>query len=150
QPITQDEAKKRNLDWRESTDRNYLPTVEAKDLPDSIDDVKDDIIKEVIGCAHNKLCAHACPGAFKITPQELAFYKTFKIPIPRLCSNCRHYERIAPRPPLKLWHRKCQCSGITSDSRTYQNTYLLRTVLSTRNGIITKYYGISDKTMPKL
>jgi hypothetical protein len=122
QPLTQDGAKEKNLDWREPADNKYSPTIEAKDLPDTIDEVSDDITKEVISCAHNKLCAHACPGAFKITPQELAFYKSFKIPIPHLCSNCRHYERIAPRPPVKLWHRKCQCAGIMSENGAYQNT----------------------------
>jgi len=122
QPLTYSEAKKKNLDWRESSDNKYLPTVDAKDLPDNIDEVQDSITKEIIGCSHNKLCAHSCIGAFKITPQELSFYKAFKVPIPHLCSNCRHYERIAPRPPLKLWHRQCQCMGVASEKGVYQNT----------------------------
>jgi hypothetical protein len=33
------------------------------------------------------------------------------LPLPRLCPNCRHYQRIKQRNPLKLWHRKCNCQG---------------------------------------
>jgi len=31
------------------------------------------------------------------------------LPLPRLCPNCRHYQRLAQRNPLKLWHRQCMC-----------------------------------------
>ena len=44
------------------------------------------------------------------------------LPLPRLCSNCRHYQRIKQRNPLKLWHRQCQCAGEKSDNKVYQNT----------------------------
>ncbi|MDP3762567.1 MAG: hypothetical protein Q8Q97_00650, partial [bacterium] len=44
------------------------------------------------------------------------------LPLPRLCPNCLHYQRIKQRNPLKLWHRKCQCAGPTSENKAYQNT----------------------------
>jgi len=31
------------------------------------------------------------------------------LPIPHLCPNCRHYQRLKQRNPLKLWHRQCMC-----------------------------------------
>ena len=30
-----------------------------------------------------------------------------KVPVPTLCPNCRHFERLAKRNPLKLWKRAC-------------------------------------------
>ncbi|MEE8131863.1 MAG: hypothetical protein V3T98_02355, partial [Candidatus Paceibacterota bacterium] len=51
-----------------------------------------------------------------------AFYKKMNLPLPRLCPNCRHYQRIKQRNPLKLWHRKCQCAGKKSDNEVYKNT----------------------------
>ena len=57
-----------------------------------------------------------------IIPQELEFYRKMNLPLPRLCPNCRHYQRIKQRNPLKLWHRKCMCGGRTSDSGIYKNT----------------------------
>ncbi|MBI4652773.1 hypothetical protein HY750_00775 [Candidatus Kuenenbacteria bacterium] len=44
------------------------------------------------------------------------------LPLPRLCPNCRHYQRIKQRNPLKLWKRKCMCGGSTSDNGIYKNT----------------------------
>ena len=32
------------------------------------------------------------------------------LPLPRLCPNCRHYQRINLRNPLKLWNRTCMCN----------------------------------------
>ena len=44
------------------------------------------------------------------------------LPLPRLCANCRYYERTAHRNPMKLWHRKCTCSGTQSEKEIYKNT----------------------------
>ena len=42
---------------------------------------------------------------------EVEFYKQFDIPYPKLCPNCRHFERLAKRNPLQLWKRTCaRCS----------------------------------------
>jgi hypothetical protein len=39
----------------------------------------------------------------------LQFYRRMNLPLPRLCPNCRHYQRLKQRNPLKLWHRTCMC-----------------------------------------
>jgi len=44
------------------------------------------------------------------------------LPLPRLCPNCRHYQRLKQRNPLKLWHRRCQCAGKKSENGVYKNT----------------------------
>ena len=54
-------------------------------------------------------CKEQCTEAFKFNSEELKFYTRMKLPLPRLCPNCRHYERLAQRNPLKLWHRQCMC-----------------------------------------
>ena len=77
---------------------------------------------KVIECAHKGECEEQCTGAFKIIPQELQFYKRMSLPLPHLCPNCRHYQKLKKRNPLKLWHRKCQCAGATSENEAYQNT----------------------------
>jgi len=50
-----------------------------------------------------------CTEAFKIVPEEIKFYKRMSLPLPRLCPNCRHYQRLKLRNPLKLWDRQCMC-----------------------------------------
>ena len=44
------------------------------------------------------------------------------LPLPEFCPNCRHYQRLKQRNPLKLWHRKCQCNGNESENGIYTNT----------------------------
>jgi len=108
-PLTQTEANEKCFAWKESEQRTYLPTVEAKDLPDDIIDVDESILQQVVHCAHEGQCGERCSTAFKIVKDELTFYKRFRIPLPRLCYGCRHAERFKIRNPLKLWHRQCMC-----------------------------------------
>lgn len=121
-PLTREEAERQGYKWREAEEKNYQITKEFKDLPNHIGDVDDSILKETIACAHNQECNEQCTKAFKIIPEELAFYRRMNLPLPRLCPNCRHYERLKQRNPLKLWHRKCMCGGKTSENGVYENT----------------------------
>ncbi len=121
-PITREIAESRGYRWKTEEKKNYNITKKAAELPDHIKDIPDAILNEVIGCAHQGACHHQCTTAFKIIPQELQFYREMNFAFPRLCSNCRHYERIAKRNPLKLWHRSCQCAGRKSETHTYENT----------------------------
>jgi hypothetical protein len=97
--------------WREPDTKQYKITMQPADLPDHIKDVKDDILNQVIACDHAGRCNHQCMGAFKIIPSELAFYRAMNLALPRLCSNCRHYARLAQRTPFKLWDRQCAKCG---------------------------------------
>ena len=121
-PLSKDEAIVKGYKWRDPEPRTYQPTKKPEDLPDSINDVAESITNEIIGCAHAGTCNHQCATAFKIIPVELAQYKKIGVPLPRLCPNCRHYERLAKRNPLRLWPRQCNCGGPTSANGLYQNT----------------------------
>jgi len=68
-------------------------------------------------------CNHQCTTAFRIIPEELQFYRRMNLPLPRLCPNCRHYERLAQRNPLKLWHRSCACGGRKSQAPNTKSQY---------------------------
>src|SRR3989344_406560 len=109
-PLAKAEALERGYRWKEPDAKDYAATRKPEDLPDHIKDVKDDILQETVGCAHAAPpaggCNHQCTVAFKIIPKELEFYRRSTLPLPRLCPNCRHYERLAQRNPLRLWHRQ--------------------------------------------
>ncbi len=108
--------------WEEHNDKNYETDLTSLDLPDTIADVSDKILNQVIQCEHLGTCGEQCTTAFKIIPGELQFYRKMNLPLPRLCHNCRHYKRLRQRNPLKLWSRKCQCAGQKSENGIYQNT----------------------------
>lgn len=121
-PLTKEQAEIRGFKWRDPEEKNYDIQVSSGQLPDYIKDVTDDIVGRVIECAHKGNCNDQCTKAFKIIPEELSFYRRMTLPLPRLCPNCRHYERVRRRNPLKLWHRKCQCRGEKSENGVYKNT----------------------------
>jgi hypothetical protein len=121
-PLTREAAKAQGYRWKEPATRDYKITHEADKLPDDIQDVDDSILGAIISCTHKGTCNDRCTTAFKIIPAELQFYKTINLPLPRLCPNCRHYERLRKRNPLKIWSRKCQCAGAKSSNGAYTNT----------------------------
>jgi len=110
-PKTKQEAEKEGYLWRDRTSGEYKITVYAKDLPDDIKDVKDDIVKEVI-------CCESCKNAFKFIAPEIEFYKRFSLPLPRMCFWCRHFERRRKANPMTLWHRKCMKPGCQNEFET--------------------------------
>jgi len=92
----------RGWKWRDETDE--IPKVDkiipAELLPDSIDDIPDDILNWAIECEATK-------RPFRIVKQELEFYRRMKLPIPHFHPDERHRRRIALRNPKKLWKRNC-------------------------------------------
>jgi hypothetical protein len=116
-PLIKTEALGQGYNWKNSEERNYNIDIKTEDIPDDIKDVTPDILNKVIECSH-KGCNHQCTGAFKIVPEEFQFYQRMNLPLPRLCPNCRHYERLSQRNPLKLWHRSCMKEGCTNEFET--------------------------------
>ena len=121
-PLSKEDAVAGGFKWRESEGRNYKITMETSVIPDSISEVSEDVLKEVIACAHGGNCNDQCTTAFRIIPQELQFYKKAGIPLPHLCPNCRHFERLRRLNPIGLSFRSCQCAGGSSQDNVYKNT----------------------------
>jgi hypothetical protein len=128
-PLTRDEAKKQGYAWEESREREYAPTKSWKELPEDIASVGDDVTKEIILCeawdergSHDVAEEHNCTKAFRIIPEELAYYRRLNIPLPRKCFNTRHFERLKERNPFRLWRRSCACAGVQANDGSYKNT----------------------------
>ncbi|MFH0806160.1 MAG: hypothetical protein V1885_00300 [Candidatus Brennerbacteria bacterium] len=120
-PLTKESAVAQGFSWRDTEARNYSITMEAPMVPDSISDVTDDILKAVIGCAHRGTCEDQCTTAFRLTSQELEFYRHSGVPLPTMCPNCRHAERLRKMNSMRLFERSCECVGATSRNGAYQN-----------------------------
>jgi len=110
-PLTKEEAIAEGYRWKDPEEKDYKITLQPELISDHIKDATDEILKESIGCAHKGECACRCTTAFKITKQELDFYRANNIPIPRLCHNCRHAKRVKNQSPMKLWNRTCAKCG---------------------------------------
>jgi len=109
--FTRAEVEALGVKWQEPNPTEYQTTMSATSIPDGIEDVKDDILKEIIRCEE-------CGKAYRIIQPELQFLRKIKVPIPRKCVDCRHYERLAQRLPIKLYRRKCMKPGCTNEFET--------------------------------
>jgi CxxC-x17-CxxC domain-containing protein len=109
--LTKEEAEKQGYKWFNFGGKNYKVTLRPEDVPNLVEELSDDILNQVIGCEHAGKCGHQCTEAFKITRDELGFYKRMGISIPKLCPNCRHFGRLAKRTPIKLFDRTCAKCG---------------------------------------
>jgi hypothetical protein len=104
-PLTKEEALKIGAKWKKSYPPNKYQG-EIIRIPDSIKEVNDSIIKQILPCA-------ACGKNYKIITQELEFHRKNDIPLPSRCPDCRHLARIKQRNPNKLWSRTCaKCQAL--------------------------------------
>jgi hypothetical protein len=123
-PLTKEEIMAKGYKYREAEEKKYTVTIKAEDIPDRIQEVGEGILQEVLGCRHAQSCSHQCFSVFRLTQDELNYYKQNTIPLPDLCPNCRHYERFAHVPPPKLWKRSCMCTEENHTHKTHcQNEF---------------------------
>ncbi len=108
-PLAEQEAKAKGFLWYKTAKQNYKITLINQEIPDDIKNVERNIIDQIIECAHRESCAHECTGAFRVIQMELDFCKRMNIPLPRLCTNCRHYGRLSLRNPPIFYDRICMC-----------------------------------------
>ena len=113
-PLTKETAQAKGFLWRDPEIREYQITIDARALPDRIDDTKDTILKEIIKCL-------SCGRAYRIIQSEFQFLQTMSLPLPRVCPACRHIERLKLRNSPRFYNRKCQCDGKTSSNGVYPN-----------------------------
>ena len=121
-PISKNNAEEEGYSWEDSAERNYKADFQASDLLDDIKDVEDNIVGKIIACEHGGKCNQLCTSAFKIIEDELNFYRKMNLPLPRLCPNCRTFERLKQRTGIEIYKRTCHCGGDTSSNGEYKNT----------------------------
>ena len=117
-PLTKEEALQKGYRWKDRDQRIYKIDIKNENIIDDIKDVNEEILGQVIECAHQGTCNEQCTAAFRIIPFELQFYQRMGLPLPHLCPNCRHYQRLKQRNPLNLWHRKCMNENCTNEFET--------------------------------
>ena len=99
-PLTEKGALEKGFSWFENVKPVYIITKKATDLPDSIENISDEILNDVIECA-------LCKRGFKIVSNELSLLKKFNLPIPHYCPECRHKSRFIEVQKPKLYYHEC-------------------------------------------
>jgi len=101
-PMTKEEALEQGLKWDdyESPIKDIKKVVDGKDIPDNIKEIPDAALNFAIKC-------EITGKLFKLTPQELQFYRKHQIPFPKRSPQQRHLDRFHKRNPRKLYDRNC-------------------------------------------
>ncbi len=121
-PLVKTEALERGFAWKDFEDKNYHAAVLIDKTLENIKEIEDKILEQVLSCGHRGDCRDQCTVAFKITPRELEFYRSLNIPLPELCPNCRHYERLRKNSEFKLWHQQCMCGQFANSEEHMANS----------------------------
>ncbi len=114
-PLIKEEALNKNYKWIEVPRGEYKITLDSAKIPESIKEVYENISKEVLECQN-------CKNPYRILQNEFLFLKKENLPLPRICSECRHERRISDRLKLFLYKRICMCAGEMDTTGQYKNT----------------------------
>jgi hypothetical protein len=102
-PMSKEEIEANGFRWIEPTKPNYTETIQLADIPDSINDIPDTFVSEILKCT--------CGKYYRIVVGELQLLKRFGIPVPRECPDCRHMGRIKMLRGFRLYDRTCDKCG---------------------------------------
>ena len=102
--LTREEALAQGYKWQDEVQKTQgRETISQDDVPDSILDVSETIINEVLSCIK-------CQRNYKILLGELNLYRRLLVPIPTQCFFCRHETRQLMRGEHDLISRRCDCT----------------------------------------
>jgi len=113
-PLNKTQSLKIGANWNDYESKEKYQFSDYQ-IPDNINDVKDDILKKILKCEKSN-------KAYKIIPMELKFYRQMGLPIPKRSPLQRYRDRLSQKNPWKLYYRQCMCAGDTDDTKTYKNT----------------------------
>ena len=97
---TKEEVLKCGYFWNEEVEQQTDATISGKDLPETIKEVSESILKEIISCT-------TCERRYKIAILEFDLLRKMNLPLPTRCLKCRENARFAKLQMPKLYDRNC-------------------------------------------
>lgn len=97
-PLSHEEAEKRGLRWKEET-----PITQGNATlspPVTIAAVSDDVVSKVFTCAESG-------KSYRIISAELDFHRRMNLPLPQVCPDVRHAQRMNSRAARRLVGVRC-------------------------------------------
>lgn len=109
-PLSREAAQARGFWWSDySAPAAQVKTVKASSLPSAISQTGDDILESAIEC-------EVTAKPFRVTREELKFYRDHGLSLPRRHPDQRHADRVALRNPRVLWKRHCEQCGVSIET----------------------------------
>ena len=100
-PVSKEQALENTWGWKEEqekqVEKNFVPNT-------AIEGITDDVLNTVFTCGRSG-------KPYRITAEELRFYRKMGLRLPKYCFEQRHLARLASRNPRILHKRRCEVSG---------------------------------------
>ena len=105
-PMKREDVLAHGWEWddHEPPPPSVTKIIDGGKLPDSLDDIPDDVLNWAIRC-------EVTGKLFKIQPLELKLYRQIGLPLPRRSPDQRHMDRFMLRNPKRFWKRTCGKCG---------------------------------------
>jgi hypothetical protein len=103
-PKNKEEALEEGYFWNDEIEQQINPTLKGEDLPETISEVDESILKEVIACA-------TCDRKYKIDQLEFGLLRKMNMPLPDRCLKCREQSRFDKLQMPILYDRECMKCG---------------------------------------
>jgi hypothetical protein len=103
-PKTKAEALREGYVWNDETEQQPEATVSGQDLPETIAEVDESILKEIISCT-------TCDRKYKIASLEFDLLRKMNMPLPARCLKCREKSRFDKMQMPKFYDRTCAKCG---------------------------------------
>lgn len=99
-PKTREEALALGFTWNDEVENQPKATTEGASLPETISEVKDSILQEVISCT-------TCDRKYKIAALEFDLLRKMNMPLPTTCLKCRDEVLFGKLQKPGLYDRTC-------------------------------------------
>jgi uncharacterized protein involved in tolerance to divalent cations len=99
-PKTKEEALKSGYTWNDEIEQQGEATISGENLPETISEVGNSILKEVISCT-------ICERKYKIATLEFDLLRKMSMPLPDRCLKCREKSRFDKLQIPKFYNRNC-------------------------------------------
>lgn len=101
-PLSREDALQQGYRWEDLPENDVQAdkSIPAEKLPERIEDIPDDVLNWAILCEETQ-------RPFKLQKQELEFYRSQYLPVPRIHPDIRHERRMSLRNPYTLFSRTC-------------------------------------------
>ena len=104
-PKTKEEALKEGYTWNDEIETQPEATINGENLPETIAEVDESILKEIISCT-------TCVRKYKIASLEFDLLRKMNMPLPNRCLKCREKSRFAKMQMPKFYDRTCMKCNI--------------------------------------
>ena len=100
-PLTKEQALLKGYRWEDDIPRTSgKETILNNELPKNPKLFTNDLIEQILRC-------NTCANNYKLTSQEISFYKQLSLSLPVDCFNCRHERRMKSRNVRTLFPGNC-------------------------------------------